>query len=588
MFNDLMCRSQGNVPSYGWMAILVPLLAVPVVAQDGPEDFGEVLEVRVVNVEVVVTDRDGQRVTGLGRDDFRLRVAGREVPIEYFTEIRDGRAAEAREAPKASTGEVAPAPEAMAPGEPVPTSFLVFLDEMFMVGTRRDRVLKRLEEQLALLGPQDRMAVVTYDGRHLEVLTGWTAPGPHLRSVLKDARERPVHGLKRIAERRSLLSGSEERAGQRTAFREELAAGQRESFGRDVSTRLAAEQRAYAELLAAQLGCVADASAGAMRAFAEAPGRKVMLLLSGGWHFDPAEAAADHDQARASVADRDVPGGEEIFEPLVETANLLGYTLYPIDVPGLEGQNNLVTRAAPASGITEETPTGGGAGLLGEHATQTTLLHLASRTGGKALLNNLRDEALELPVADTRSYYWLGFTHAWERDDEVHRLDIEVLRPGLTARSRRSLLDLSRDAEVAARLESYLFLGPPEDLLLPVRVREIEKAGRKLVRVSLTLAIPVRAVTFFPRGDGFEATLDLRMLAVDEAGGRSETPSVPLQLTAEEPPSPDGHVRYDTEITLRDAPHEVVLSVHDPASGTLLANRLRIDPNATASLAVKE
>ncbi len=55
--------------------------------------IGDAIDVRVVNVEVVVTDWRGHRVTDLKPGDFRLKVDGKAVPVEYFTEVRDGRAA---------------------------------------------------------------------------------------------------------------------------------------------------------------------------------------------------------------------------------------------------------------------------------------------------------------------------------------------------------------------------------------------------------------------------------------------------------------------------------------------------------------
>src|SRR3954453_13452827 len=54
--------------------------------------FGEQIDVRVVNVEVVVTDKQGNRVAGLRPSDFRLRIDGKDAPVEYFTEVRGGQA----------------------------------------------------------------------------------------------------------------------------------------------------------------------------------------------------------------------------------------------------------------------------------------------------------------------------------------------------------------------------------------------------------------------------------------------------------------------------------------------------------------
>lgn len=552
--------------------MLLALASAPVArAQGSAGAFGEALEVRVVNVEVVVTDRDGNRATGLGPEDFRLRVAGRSVPIEYFAEIREGRT---------RTDQVAgspPPPQTIPPGELVPTSYLVFLDEAFLVGAHRDRILDRLEEQTALLGAADRVALVAFDGRRLEVLAGWMAAGPELSAAFRLARTRPVHGLSRLAESRSFRTGVEIEGAQREEFLSELSAGQRETFGFATAPDAYGERRAYAELLASQLAAIAGAVAGGMRALAEAPGRKVALLLSGGWHFDPAEAAANEGRARAPLPFREVPGGEELFAPIVETANLLGYTLYPIDVPGLVGERDLVERVRAVEASAED-PRESGPPLLSEHASHSTLLHLASRTGGKALLNELRDEALRLTIADTRSYYWLGFTPAWERDDDVSRIEIEVLRPGLQARFRRSLLDLSRESEVTARVESLLYFEAPAQLVLPARVGGVTRIDRQTIEVSFDFAVPVRAVTFLPVRDGWEASLELRLLALDERGGRSETSAVPLRLTSPRAPSPGAHVRHRIEVTLRNAPQEVVLAVYDRASGTLLGSRLRIDP----------
>ena len=60
------------------------LAALPAAAQEAPLPnlFSDVMDVRVVNVEAVVTDRKGNRVRGLGASDFELLVDGEPVPID--------------------------------------------------------------------------------------------------------------------------------------------------------------------------------------------------------------------------------------------------------------------------------------------------------------------------------------------------------------------------------------------------------------------------------------------------------------------------------------------------------------------------
>lgn len=59
-------------------------------AGDSASTFSETVDVRVVNVEAVVTDRSDTRVLGLTPADFRLLVDDEEVPIDFFSEFRGG------------------------------------------------------------------------------------------------------------------------------------------------------------------------------------------------------------------------------------------------------------------------------------------------------------------------------------------------------------------------------------------------------------------------------------------------------------------------------------------------------------------
>ena len=118
--------------------LLVATLLIPLAAPAQTEDtFGESIDVRVVNVEAVVTDRKGERVSGLTAGDFRLLVDGVEVPVDYFTEVADG---VARPASQAGEGSV-PAPLAPTAAGPVGRSYLFFIDESLSIAAQRDVVL---------------------------------------------------------------------------------------------------------------------------------------------------------------------------------------------------------------------------------------------------------------------------------------------------------------------------------------------------------------------------------------------------------------------------------------------------------------
>jgi len=194
-----MKQTRGKHNAIWAVGLTLWLGAIPAVSQQAPPSplpgvFGEVLDVRVVNLEVVVTDRDGVPILGLKPQDFELTVDGAQVPIDYFSEVRGGLAV--------ATGEGAVGIPALAPGEPVGTSYLLFIDDFFTVAADRDRILEGIVEDLPLLRPEDRMAVVAYDGRKPEMLSSWSSEVATLERVLKRARERPALGLHRIAERR--------------------------------------------------------------------------------------------------------------------------------------------------------------------------------------------------------------------------------------------------------------------------------------------------------------------------------------------------------------------------------------------------
>lgn len=545
-----------------FLALLAGIaLALPGLAQsETPGVFSEIIDVRVVNVEVVVVDKQGNRVPGLKPEDFRLRVDGAEVPIEYFTEVFGGQAV----LPEA--GSAAQGVPAVSPGKPVGTSYLVFIDEYFTVVRDRNRVLRGLKDQLNLMAPEDRMAVVAFDGHQLDMLATWSQSPGQITAVLEEALRRPSHGLQRVAERRTL--GQSLRTGTGSLDRVQ-------PLGRFLlDRRLDADELYYAQLISDQVQRVVSAAAATLRSFAAPPGRKVMVLLAGEWPFFPAEFAVNDFER--PLLDREVTSGPDLFAPLTDTANRLGYTLYPVDVAGIQG--NLADASRSASFDPLASP------LLNTEFVRETEVHsaysfLAERTGGRALLNSMHEITLERVASDTRSYYWLGFTPTWRGDDEHHKIELEVLRPGLKARSRRNFLDLSRKSEVTMMVESALLFGnAPSSQPLGLKLGKAERSGRSKVQVPLTITIPVDKITLLPKGQEYVAELELRIAAMDQRGDRAEIPVVPIRISGPRQPEPGQFLSHQLSLELRRMHHDLVVAVFDPVSGTLLSATTEFEP----------
>ena len=489
-------------------AVTFCVVAVPVWGQENPlpDLFSDVIDVRVVNVEVVVTDKKGNRIRGLQASDFELQVDGEPVGIEYFTEIDDGRALAASDD---SVGNV----PSLAPDEPVATNYLVFIDDLSAIRQHRNRVLARLESDLTLLGPADRVAIVAYDGRDVTRVADWTNSPEEIQKALEHTRERKALGLMRLA-------------------------GLGDKTHRAVM-----------------------AAAASLRSFADAPGRKVMLLLIGRWPtqvdlWSPYSAwASPFAHLRLN----------DVYGPLVHAANLVGYSLYPVDLPGLQG-GSFRSRSR-------------------ERRWHDVLQHLADETGGLPMINSFSRKALAETAADTRSYYWLGFEPPRNEDDDLHDIRIRVAgHRGLRVRSRENYLDMSRGAEVTMLVEgTLLFGGSPGAESLEVNFGEPRKAGFRKISWPMEVTIPLDDLTLLPVGDRWMTELEFRIALIDPFGDRSDTPISRVPIVGEEAPSPGDAFVYETDLVMRKRTHRYVAAVYDPLSGEILSAGGDVDPKPGTS-----
>jgi len=588
----------GSVPRCLLVAVVVGMVwGSPATGQPGEESgavpasdvlFGEEIDVRVVNLEVVVEGPGGKRVRDLGREDFRVLVDGEEVDVEYFTEVAEGRA-------KNGNGETPP-----AAGESgvVATNYVLFVDDDHTQMAFRRPVLYGLRDGLAELPAQDRIAVVVQSGNRLEMLSPFTRDRDVTRTALAELdrderfggvlrsrrfhenfvgggsnrvtgislrrvagatggpgtsraawdvrRDGPVNTGAAAAQGQAYSSGGGFERADAGAGADGTAADRLSAAGfrlAEMSPQSLADQ-AVGSILERDLTLSVNAVISAMRALDQPEGRKVLLLVAGRW---------PSGEFRPGGRGRELRTDLDLLDRLVDTANLLGYTVYPIDQQA----------SAPAMRWWQN------------------LRYMARDTGGLAFMAGGNLDPLGRVSADTSNYYWLGFVPEYRRDDEVHDIEVEVLLQGLQVRVRRGYVDLSRNAEAEMEVQrALLFPRAAAPGVAPLRVRVGNPRGlrgRRMV-VPMDIDVPLGRFAALPYGGEYVQRLEVRFATIDRGGWLAEQPAIPLEVRSDSAPDPDTVFDYYAEVTLRHRPHIVVVTVHDPVSGETASARVEVAP----------
>lgn len=166
-------------------------------------------------------------------------------------------------------------------------------------------------------------------------------------------------------------------------------------------------------------------------------GRRVLLLLGGGWPTrSPVpttdEAEGSPFQGLPTTSTREGRFDDRaLLADLANSANLLGYTLYPVDIQGLRPRESAVEAEVVATEPESGLAPAHSSSYTGELFRQGTLRFLAHEIGGRPMLFDGRIRVLEAVVEDTRSYYSLGFMPDLRGDGAYYRIRVQVGRPGL-------------------------------------------------------------------------------------------------------------------------------------------------------------
>ncbi len=506
-------------------------------------------DVRLVVLDVTVSDGKGAPVTGRKTGDFQLKEDGTTQKIASVEEHTGTLAGSAVQAPAAVAG---PDGTISASNKPVssPGSWNVLLFDQFNT-TREDQAaaLRQLKLFVKQLPPEEPVALVAMTGQ-IKIL-----------SSFGDG----AGGISRLLDKNGLPpSGNLEPAN--------LAGSGPAWSSPDVQGRTDVERQAQ------HAQKTLDCFSALAKWLSSYPGRKNVYWLTGGFPLQgqPFGVAGYTQLTPTGPANHDgqaIPMGEKTDKEL-EAARV---AIYPIDARGVAPPEIVGETSADTQGNLLSI------GKLGDKsidvrkddqlkaAQATEMQAIASATGGVASFNNDIAKALQDDFKRGGSYYTISYTPsdtAWNGTYRKINLTLEQRGYQLTYRQGYYAEDLQAPAPTSDEFRMALRRGsPPESAVL-----FSAKVGKAADSVNVEYAIESKTLHYQPDASGkLVANAECAVVAYDSNGKIVGTSLIQFSSSV----SPEqraalanGTIHAKQTVALKGGAASLVLGVRDQTTGS--------------------
>jgi VWFA-related protein len=526
--------------------------------------LSESIEVRVVNIDVVVADRDGKPVTGLTKDDFEIFEDKKPQVITNFYEVRGGVPAESG----AENGSTALRPR----------SFIFFIDNRAMHPLLRKNVTAEMTKFVdTAVGPNDQVSVVTWDGT-FRILTPLTGEKAAVRKAIDT-----------VANAGTPMSAKSDFQ----RVQEECTHALNMATGRaypGIPIKLAYDQcigsaRIEAQRITTYSRLMLNAVGVAMSTVAGVEGRKVLVLA--GTEL-PARPGQDMFQwangqfqpyMRGFDAAIEQPPSEyrdqqrAALESIAKAANANGVTLYPISALMPVDVNSVQS----STGIDDA-----GAGFLRSGNTDVAHELLARMTGGTAAPVSRMPALLDTLRRDLDSYYSLGYHPSIDQRGD-RPISVRARNRAYTVRARQSYASRTSDDQMRDRAIANIYTpARVSDWKLQLRTGKPKPVKKGEYSVPIEIVAPP-SVTLLPR-DGKLAGGFVVYLVVGNAQGAlsttfRQTNAIEINA-AEETGFRRTPLTFSANLTIREGEHLISVCLVDQVSGMMGFARTNVTASA--------
>lgn len=568
------------------------LVSLVIHAQDVPR-LGETVDVSIVNVDVFVTDRDGNRVHGLTRNDFEVYENGTLQPLSNFAEYASG---SGDRVAVEGTRQVETAPREKR-------NILIFFERMWLPPNLADPMFAALKETVArTVQPGDAVSVISWSGyemQHEEFTDDMPAVTAAIDRIAKLTAEVPNDPLTRlredavahrdferkVAEMAATGGGREARLGRRAGpppepttpippAKESMETG----GGPGVQIFML---MAYSEMKAR-----VAAINSAITSMSGLEGKKVLLLAT-----RRLGQVAGAEFAYASGGQGKIPdelrlryNTTDMMQSLIDNANASGVTVYPVNPAGLGSAlpdttwSQLVDDAVSAAALQS-------AEYFTLQNETVSLNHIARNTGGLMAAGISQVvELLPQVSSDITDYYSLAYRVPATGTDLTREIVVKAKKPGLTVRSRRQFVEKSDDSRMRDRLRSTLFRASQDSQIgITATAGDAKAAGNRLV-VPVQVRIPIKDLTLLPRGDGKHAgSFSVWVAAAADLDELSDVTEKTQPFEVEEDKleaAQEGWFTYDIDVQVNDKSRYLAVGVVDEVGRTYGLQRIDLEGGA--------
>ena len=540
--------------------VLLLLVVLPLSAQ---QPYIESFEVRLHNLDVVVTDGEGNPVRGLTKGDFIVTENGVVKEISNFATYDSRTSVVSATSP--ATGA-----DAAASTPPPPRRYVFFIDELGVQKAARERLYTNVAQLVQTMREGD-LATVVRPTLTEKVVQEFTGDRAAIERALKKAIDESLPG----------------EYGQTRELREL----QRALATANVPNEIKFAKRAYADAAKRRV----EHRLGQIRALANAlagvQGRKALILVTMGLTTKPGSEAWDYIEQLRSIepgedpAERvEGPGGlladfEKEINDIAYTAAANGVTIYALepDIPlhvGTAGRAEIKTAERKDESFGNdrrlELPRHFQKDLL--HNSEMTYASLTEKTGGRWFRGiDTIDDTFRQVSEDLSFYYSLAYRVSGE-EDKPQRVAVQVRnRPELRVRTRAEVLEKSTPKEMEDLVVASLLYPRDVNELGMTATAGTPKPNRGFYEIPIDIVIPMKNLAFMPAGEGdkYVATFTLYFAA---AGQRSDfasggQQSQQIEITGEQYQQIDSvNYRYKTGIEVAPGNMRIALGVIDSTS----------------------